>query len=385
MPRDVAEIARKRYDLLVVGGGIHGLFAAYDAAARGLSVALVEREDFGSGLSFNHQRTIHGGLRALEGGHVGKSRRQIHERRAWARIAPHHLRPLPFLIGTYGWAKRSRPALKAAFALYDRLGRTRNRDVSPELHLPKGRLESAAATKRLFPGVNQTGLTGGAIWYDYQTRHPDRLTWTVALAAERAGATLVNYVSAIGPARSTGRMAGADVRDELTGATHTIEASATLLAAGGGLPIVMQAFGVDGAPVLVRAMNLLFNRPARDIATAAPGPSGRMLTAVPWSGFILVGTHQSVAPVPAGETEPPAAAVDAFLADANATFPTLAAEPKDIRMLHHGLTPAGMRKGRLDLLPESRDPRPRRAGPSRRRVRCRREVHHRTRNGRARR
>ena len=204
-----------------------------------------------------------------------------------------------------------------------------------------------------FPASTQTGLTGGAIWYDYQTLHPDRLTWTVALAAERAGATLVNYVSAIGPARSNGRIAGAEVRDELTGATHTIEASATLLAAGGGLPIAMQAFGVDGAPVLVRAMNLLLNRPARDIATAAPGPSGRMLTAVPWSGFILVGTHQSVAPVQAGEAEPPAAAVDAFLADANATFPTLAAEPKDIRMLHHGLTPAGMRKGRLDLLPDS--------------------------------
>ena len=58
----------------MVGGGIHGLFAAYDAAARGLSVALVDRGDFGSGLSFNHQRTIHGGLRALGSGHVGKAR-----------------------------------------------------------------------------------------------------------------------------------------------------------------------------------------------------------------------------------------------------------------------------------------------------------------------
>ena len=62
MPRNVEDLARGRYDLLVVGGGIHGLFAAYDAAQRGLSVALVERADFGSGLSFNHQRTIHGGL-----------------------------------------------------------------------------------------------------------------------------------------------------------------------------------------------------------------------------------------------------------------------------------------------------------------------------------
>src|ERR1700733_2310580 len=86
-----------RFDLLVVGGGIHGLFAAYDAAARGLSVALVERGDFGSGLSFNHQRTIHGGLRALQHGHVGQTRRQIAERRAWARRAPPPVPPTPIL------------------------------------------------------------------------------------------------------------------------------------------------------------------------------------------------------------------------------------------------------------------------------------------------
>jgi len=353
MPRNVEDLARGRYDVLVVGGGIHGLFAAYDAAQRGLSVALVERADFGSGLSFNHQRTLHGGLRALEGGHLQKCRRQIAERRVWARIAPHLLRPLPFLIGTYRWTRRSRWLIKGGFSVYDQIGRRRNAAVSPELHLPKGRLESAAATKRLFPGVSTSGLSGGAIWYDYQTRHPDRLTWTVALAAQEAGAQLVNYVSAVKPVASGNRVTGVEVRDELTGRTYTIEASATLLAVGGRLPIVMGAFGVDGAPPMLRAMNVLLNRPAKDIATAAPGPLGRMLTSVPWSGFVLVGTNQSVAAVPPDEIEPPAEAVDAFLADANATFPKLAAERKDIRMLHHGLTPATTRGGRLDLMPEA--------------------------------
>jgi glycerol-3-phosphate dehydrogenase len=355
MPRHVEDLARGRYDVLVIGGGIHGLFTAYDAAMRGLTVAVVERGDIGSGLSFNHQRTIHGGLRALEHGQLRKAQRQIHERRTWARIAPHLLRPLPFLIGTYRFTKRSRWALKAGFTVYDQLGRRRNTDVSPELHLPKGRLESAAATKRLFPGVATNGLTGGAIWYDYQTRHPDRLTWTVALAAQQAGARIVNYMTAIKPIVSTGgRVSGAEVRDEITGQTSAIEASVTVLAVGGSLPLAMSAFGVDGAPPLVRAMNMLVNRPARDIATAAPGPSGRVLTSVPWGGFVLVGTHQSTSAVPASETTPPPEAVDAFLADANATFPRLGTELKDIRMLHHGLTAAEMRGGRLDLLAESR-------------------------------
>ncbi len=353
MPRQVEELARGRYDLLVVGGGIHGLFAAYDAAARGLAVALVERADFGSGLSFNHQRTIHGGLRAIEGGHVGKSLRQIHERRTWARIAPHLLRPLPFLIGTYRWTRRSKWVIRAGFKVYDQIGRRRNAGVSPELHLPRGRVESAAATTRLFPGVAPAGLTGGAIWYDYQTHHPDRLTWTVALAAERAGTRLANYVAAVSPVTANGRVSGVNVRDELTGATYAIEARATLLAVGGHLPATMAAFGVDGAPPMVRAMSLLIDRPARDIATAAPGPFGRMLTCVPWGGFMLVGTTQSTTPVTTAETAPPAEAVEAFLSDINATFPRLHAEPKDVRMIHHGLTPGVQRGGRLDLLPES--------------------------------
>ena len=77
MKRQIDALTRARFDLLVVGGGIHGLFAAYDAAQRGLAVALVDRSDFGSGLSFNHQRTLHGGLRALQHGNIRKTRLQI--------------------------------------------------------------------------------------------------------------------------------------------------------------------------------------------------------------------------------------------------------------------------------------------------------------------
>ena len=141
MRRDLDALTRRRFDLLVVGGGIHGLFAAYDAAQRGLAVALVEAADFGSGLSFNHQRTIHGGLRALQHGQLRKARQQIDERRAWARIAPAHVHPLAFLIGTYRWTSRSRWAVQAGFKAYDFIGRARNAGVPLELHLPKTRLE----------------------------------------------------------------------------------------------------------------------------------------------------------------------------------------------------------------------------------------------------
>ena len=144
MQRHFDALGGRRLDLLVVGGGIHGLFAAYEAASRGLSVALVETRDFGGGVTFNHQRTLHGGLRALQSGNLLKARRQIAERRTWAIIAPHLVRPLPFLVGTYRFTSRSRTVFRLGFAVYDTLGRRRNAGVAPELHLPRTRLESRA-------------------------------------------------------------------------------------------------------------------------------------------------------------------------------------------------------------------------------------------------
>jgi glycerol-3-phosphate dehydrogenase len=352
MRRDFDALGGRRFDLLVVGGGIHGLFAAYEAASRGLSVALVEAGDFGGGVTFNHQRTLHGGLRALQSGNLLKARRQIAERRTWAVIAPHLVRPLPFLVGTYRFTSRSRTVFRLGFAVYDTLGRRRNAGVAPELHLPRARLESRATTRALFPGIRDQGLSGGAVWYDYQTRHPERLTWCVALAAAGSGATLVNHAEAIAPRRANGRFAGCTVRDRLDGQEIEVDAAITLLAAGSRLSQVHQRAGLGGAPPLLRAINVLVNRPARDIALAAASSSGRTLTAVPWAGHVLVGTYQSSQPVDPSETGPPAEAVHELLSEANSAFPALGAGPADVRLVHHGLTPAVVRGGRTELMPE---------------------------------
>src|SRR4051812_50009393 len=98
MIRDVDRLHASRYDVLVVGGGVYGLTIACDAAQRGLSVALVERGDFGSGSSFNHLRTIHGGLRYLQTLDIGRARESIRERRAPARPAPAAGPPPPLLL-----------------------------------------------------------------------------------------------------------------------------------------------------------------------------------------------------------------------------------------------------------------------------------------------
>src|ERR1700758_1219834 len=98
MHRDLDLLTATTFDLVVVGGGICGLIVACDASQRGLAVALIERDDFGSGTSFNHLRTIHGGLRYLQTLDLARARESIRERRTLARIGGNALRPLPFVL-----------------------------------------------------------------------------------------------------------------------------------------------------------------------------------------------------------------------------------------------------------------------------------------------
>jgi glycerol-3-phosphate dehydrogenase len=339
-PRDLTRFEHAPYDLLVIGGGIQGLAAAYDASSRGLRVALVEAEDFGSGASFNHQKTAHGGLRSLASGHLGRAREGIRERRALARIAPWLLRPLPFLVGTYRSVVKNRLALRAAFKLDEWLGRRRNEGVEPELHLPAPRLVSKAATLRLFAGIEPRNLTGGAQWYDYQIVEGDRLTLAFAAAADRAGADLANYAEAVEPLKSGARISGMLVRDRLTGRALRVEAGVTLNAAGSRSGEIMTMFGVRRPFPLLKAMNLVTSKPASDMALGAPSPSGRMLTLVPWRGRAMVGTSQSATLVESRDTAVTIADIEAFISEVNHAFPALKLSRSDVTLVHRGLVPA---------------------------------------------
>src|SRR3954469_20369138 len=113
MIRDLDRLTARTFDVLVVGGGIYGLTIAYDAAQRGLSVALIERNDFGSGSSFNHLRTIPGGLRYLQSLDIARARESLRERRTIAVIAPHAVQPMPFALPLYRSLTRGGPAMRA--------------------------------------------------------------------------------------------------------------------------------------------------------------------------------------------------------------------------------------------------------------------------------
>jgi glycerol-3-phosphate dehydrogenase len=343
--RDLSRFEAASFDVLVVGGGIYGLTIAYEAASRGLSTALIDAADFGGGISFNHQKTAHGGLRSLQSMRLDRARDAIRERRALARIAPWQLRPLPFIVGTYKSLMKSRLALRAAFALDGRLGKRRNDGVERELHLPVPRLLSRPLTLKLFPGIREEGLTGGAQWYDYQMVQNDRLTFAFAAAAERAGAVLANYVEATAAMTEGGRIVGMAARDVESGQVLTIRASLTINAAGARAGDILAMFGVQHPTPLMGTMNLVTMRPAREMALAAPTAAGRMLTLVPWRGRAIVGTSHAHALAMPG-ARPRGAEVERFIAEANEAFPSLGLTRGHVALVHWGLVPATQQPGK---------------------------------------
>ena len=349
MIRDLDALTARTFDLVVVGGGIYGLTIAYDAAQRGLSVALVERDDFGSGASFNHLRTIHGGLRYLQSLDIRRARESIHERRTTARIAPQAVRPLSFALPLYRSLMRGKMAMRAGFVLDRVLSAGRNRGVPPSHRLPGGRVYSRSRAAQTFPGLRRQGLTGAAVFHDYVTTEPDRFTFSFALAAVEHGAVLANHVEAIALLVDGKRATGVSVRDTLGGRTVDVGARLVVNATGGRVDRLLTPLGLATGIPMLKAMNLVTRRDAGDEALGGRSPSGRNLFLVPWRDRALFGTWESDRPCDPDDTSVSESDVAAFTGELNQAFPALDLTPADITLVHRGVVPAVMHGGRVSL------------------------------------
>jgi glycerol-3-phosphate dehydrogenase len=351
MIRDLDRLTGHTFDVLVVGGGIYGLTIAYDAAQRGLSVALVERDDFGSGASFNHLRTIHGGLRYLQSLDVARARESLRERRTIARIAPHAVRPMPFAVPIYRSLMRGKIAMRAGFILDRVVSAGRNRGVPSSHRLPGGRVVSRSHAAQRFPGLRRQGLTGAAVFYDYVMTEPDRLTFSFALGAAEHGAVVANYVEAVAPIVDTSagarRVSGVTARDTLGTRTLEIAARLTVNATGAGIDRLLEPLAAATKIPMVKAMNLVTRRDAGDEALGGRSPSGRNLFLVPWRERALFGTWEAGRTCDPGDTAVDERDVAAFMAELNQAFPALDLTLADVTLVHRGVVPAAVHGSRV--------------------------------------
>src|SRR5262245_30221153 len=349
MIRDIDQLTGRTFDVLVVGGGIYGLAIAYDAAQRGLTVALVERNDFGSGSSFNHLRTIHGGLRYLQSLDLARARESIRERRTLARIAPHAVRPVPFAVPVYHSLVRNKWTMRAGFLLDRVVAAGRNRGVAASHRLRGGRVVGRATAIQQFPGMRRQGLTGAAVYYDYVTTEADRLTFSYAIAAAEHGAVLANYVEAVAPLLDSGRVVGVTARDVLGGGGLSLSARMTVNATGARVDRLLQPLGVPSAIPMLKAMNLVTRRDAGDEALGGRSVAGRYLFLVPWRERALFGTWESDTPCDPDDGSVAERDVASFIAELNQAFPALDLTLNDVTLVHHGVVPAKVKGGRASL------------------------------------
>lgn len=318
MKRDISRLAAREFDLVIIGGGFFAACAAWDATLRGLSVALVERHDFGGATSANSFKMVHGGIRYLQHADAYRVRQSARERRALLRMAPHLVRPLSIAIPTYGLGARGKPALRLGTALYDALTFDRNRGQDdPARRIPICRSLSREETLRMFPDLKPAGLSGSVLFTDAQIQNPPRLVWSVLRSAMEQGAAAANYVKAIGflsghgsggPGSrghgSGGRIRGILAEDQLNGEQFEVRGRVTLNAAGPYAErLLLETLRLPLEPqgTYSRDAAFIVNRPLLqgDVALAILGATKdpdavisrgkRHLFIVPWKGRTQVG------------------------------------------------------------------------------------------------
>ncbi len=366
MIRSVERLAQEEFDLLIIGGGIYGATAAWDAALRGIKVALIEKNDFASGASSNSLKIIHGGLRYLQHLDIKRMRESIKERRILSKIAPHLIFPLACAMPTKGHMTKGPEAMRMGLLMNDLISIDRNRGVDENKRIPCGKALNEKTLSEMIPHIDMQSYNGGVVWYDAQMYNSERLVLSFLHSAVTRGASVANYVHALEFDISSNRVKGVRARDRLNGKEYTIRAKTVLNCAGYGLSsLLAKTDGGIQTPAWSTALNLVLNKSlnkeyafgvysakAYKDKDALISKGSRLLFLVPWRGITLAGTdHKPFYGKP--ETYRVSEAdIQSFLAEIRSALPNANIHRSDVAFFYSGLLPmAGVNQnGDVQLL-----------------------------------
>ena len=280
---------RGSFDLLVIGGGIYGAWTAYDAALRGLKVALVEKNDWGSGTSSASSKLIHGGLRYLEHFEFSLVRHALAERRVLTDVAPHLVRPLRFMVPIWKGARVGKLQMRAGLVLYDVLS---GFDQPVERH----KSFSASALLERHPYLRSEGLKGGLSYGDCQ-EDDARMTLAVVAAAQTAGVVVANRMAVQTLRHDESGFSGANLVDQLSNERFVLSAQAVVVAAGPWSNAIVGRKAprvklVKGVHLVMPAIPSSIKGSSDAFLFTAP-QDGRVYFVIPWYGRTLLGTTES--------------------------------------------------------------------------------------------
>ena len=307
MQRAIETLKTTQFDLLVIGAGAHGVFAAMDATLRGLKVALIDQGDLCSGTSHNSLRTLHGGIRYLQYLQFGRTLESIREQAHLARMAPDLVRTLPFVMPCEGLGMRGPIVMLAGLLAHQCLRLVSTLDINGLQHLPSSKVIGAERYRQEIPGIEPANLSGAAIWHEVQLQDTNALLLASATKASADGAAVANYVRCIELRHDNAAVVGGRCEDRLTGEIFDIQAKVTLNATGPWAEDFLQqaASGVvRPLPVALNdSFNVLLKRQlfkdrvvaipsAQRVEGEAVADANRMYFVVPWRDRSILGTVQ---------------------------------------------------------------------------------------------
>jgi len=349
------------FDLLVIGGGMTGTGIALDAAARGLSVALIEKGDFGSGTSSKSSKLVHGGLRYLQQREFRLVYENLYERQRLLENAPHLVSPLPFLIPLFGKdgivSKTVARSYSTALWLYDvtgglRIGKRHAKITKDEAagHLPNLRLDR---------------LVAGFLYYD--ARGDDaRIALTLARSAADRGGIVANYVEATSMVKSeggavTGVTARACGPNDEGASEFSISAKVVVNAAGVWADEIRDFEAGKQRPSIKPAKGVHLSVPADrlpcDIAAVIPVIADRRsIFVVPWRevGYTFIGTTDTAYEGPLDDPRCTEEDV-AYLLSAINALTSAKLTPEDVTGVWAGLRPLLLPEGDGELKERTAD------------------------------
>ena len=295
LKRYIEERGPDKFDLVIVGGGITGAAVAYIAAARGLSVALFEKKDYGGATSAATSKLIHGGLRYLANGELKLVRESLRERRILGNIAPNFVYPLPFIMPMYKRWRGNIWKMLIGMYLYDLLSYDKKDTWDRSKKLQNHRLINHRKTIRVEPNLRMENLRNAFYFFDYQSIFPERLTLAFIKSATEYGASVSNYTPVEGFLFGEGKkITGVKVKDQFTGREKEVHADLVINCGGTWADKILGlAAGTDNLTHRVKrseGIHIITKKIAGHHVVSIQKTDGGHMMIMPWREHSLIGT-----------------------------------------------------------------------------------------------
>jgi glycerol-3-phosphate dehydrogenase len=347
MRRFIENYINEHFDVIVIGGGITGASVAYEAATRGLKVALLEKKDFSWATSAATSKMIHGGLRYLVNGEILLVRESLRERRVLENIAPNFVYPAPTMMVHYKTPlKNNKWVVKIGMLMYDALSYDKNFTWDASKRIPLHRTISKQEVLQSEPHVRAKGLTGASVFYDCNSIFPERLTLAFIKSAVAYGAKVANYSQVQGFIMDGhNHITSVKVKDLLNNTVHTVSSTITINCGGPWADIVLSLTKSNGSSVarLCRSEGIHIITKKRLLSgkytVGSITPNGRHFFLIPWRNHTLIGTTDKPYTGNPDEYRVTKTTVLELIDDVNSSFGDGQLKYADVQHTYGGLRP----------------------------------------------